>query len=123
MTDAYRAPSDVPRRPVRVGDVVASILLLVLGVIAFAVLAFASLFLAMMSDGCGSGANCNYGLMNAGYFVALLVPPLVFVASAIWAIIRLVRRMLAWWIPLVGAAGAFAAWGVGLAMMQASLGR
>jgi len=90
------------RRPVRVGDVVASIILLVLGAIAFAVLAFASLFLAMMSDGCGSGTNCNYGVMTAGYFVALLVPPVVFVASAIWTIIRLVRRRLAWWVPLVG---------------------
>jgi len=123
MTDAYRAPSDMRRRPVRVGDVVASIILLVLGAIAFAVLAFASLFLAMMSDGCGSGTNCNYGVMTAGYFVALLVPPVVFVAAAIWTIIRLVRRRLAWWVPLVGAAVALAAWGVGLAMMQASLGR
>jgi hypothetical protein len=108
---------------VRVGDVVASSILLVLGLIGFSIVAFASLFLAMVSDGCGSGTSCDFGVMTAGYFVALLGPPLVFLATAIWTIIRLVRRSLAWWLPLVGGAAALAVWGVGVAMMQASLGR
>lgn len=111
------------RRPVRVGDVVASSILLVLGLIGFSIVAFASLFLAMVSDGCGSGTNCDFGVMTVGYFVALLGPPLVFLATAIWTIIRLVRRSMAWWLPLVGGAAAMAVWGVGVAMMQASLGR
>ncbi|GLK17153.1 hypothetical protein [Herbiconiux flava] len=38
--------------PSRVGDVVAAVVLLVLGAIGIAMLAFVSLFLAMVSDGC-----------------------------------------------------------------------
>ena len=101
----------------------ASSILLLIGVIGFAMLAFVSLFLAMVSDGCGSGTNCDFGVMTAGYYIALVAPPLIFIGAAIWTIVRLVRRLLAWWLPLVGSLAALAAWGLGAAMMQASLGR
>lgn len=126
MNEAY-SPSPTglaaPRPPARVGDIVASSILLVVGAIGFAALAFVSLFLAMVSDGCGSGADCDFGVMTAGYFVALVAPPVIFVAAAVWTIIRLVRRRIAWWLPIVGSLAALAVWGIGAAMMQASLGR
>lgn len=87
------AGSGAQQRTVRVEDVVESSLLLVLGLIGFAILAFVSLFLATASDGCGSGTNCDLGMMAAGYFIALLVPT------------------------------ALAFWGVGAAIIQVSLGR
>lgn len=126
MTESYppsSASHGPARPPVRVADVVASSILLVLGAIGFTMLAFVSLFFAMFSDGCGSGTDCDFGVMTAGYFVALAVPPVIFVVTAVWTIIRLVRRRLAWWLPVVGSLAALAAWGIGVAMMQASLGR
>ncbi|MDQ0729204.1 DUF6264 family protein [Microbacterium sp. W4I20] len=126
MPDPFAPPAvghGAQRRPVRVGDVVASSILLIAGFIGFAMLAFVSLFLAMVSDGCGSGTNCDFGVMTAGYYLALVAPPLIFIAAAIWTIIRLIRRRPAWWLPLVGSVAALAAWGIGAGMMQASLGR
>lgn len=101
----------------------ASIVLMVLGLIGFAMLAFASVFLVMVSDGCGSDGACDFDLMTAGFFVALLGPPIVYLASVVWTIVRLVRRRLAWWLPVVGALLALGVWAIGLAMLQASLGR
>jgi uncharacterized BrkB/YihY/UPF0761 family membrane protein len=107
----------------RVGDVVASIVLLVLGGIGVAMLAFVSLFLAMVSDGCGSESSCDFGLMGAGYYIALLAPPVVYVAAGIVTLVRLTRRKRGWWVPVVGALAALAVWGIGYGMLMASLGR
>lgn len=111
------------RPPVRTGDLVASIVLMVGGAIVFAIVAFFSLFLSMMSDGCGSGGTCRYDLMTAGFLVALLGPPAVFIASVIGTIVRLVIRRSAWWMPLLGVLAGLLVWAVGFAMLQASLGR
>lgn len=112
-----------PKPPSRVGDVVATVVLLVLGGIGIAILAFVSLFLAMASDGCGSESNCDFSLMGVGYFIALLGPPLVYLAAAVWALVRLGQRRRSWWVPLLGAAAALAAWGIGLGLLTASLNR
>ncbi len=106
----------------RTADVTASVILLIAGVIGFAMLAFVSLFFAMMSDGC-YGDRCDTGLMSIGWLVALIAPPVVFIAAAVWTIVRLVRRKLAWWLPLAGAAVAVAVWVAGVALMDAGLRR
>ena len=121
------APGDqVPVRPstsgARIADVIASVILMVAGFLCFAVLAFMSLFLVMMSDGC-FGDRCNTGLMSVGWLIALGVPPVVFLAAAVWTIIRLVRRKISWWVAAVGAASGVAIWFAGVGIMNASLGR
>ncbi|WP_353681704.1 DUF6264 family protein [Microbacterium sp. 69-7] len=106
----------------RVADMIVSVILMIAGILGFAMLAFMSLFLVMMSDGC-FGDRCNTGLMSAGWLIALGVPPVVFVAAAVWTIIRLARRKIAWWVPLAGAGLSAVIWFVGVGIMNASLGR
>ncbi|RKS86803.1 hypothetical protein DEU37_2462 [Microbacterium sp. AG790] len=101
---------------------IVSVILMVAGILGFAVLAFMSLFLVMMSDGC-FGDRCNTGLMSAGWLIALAAPPIVFIAAVVWTIIRLARRKVAWWVPLAGAALSAVVWFVGVGIMDASLGR
>ncbi|MDF2991360.1 MAG: uncharacterized protein K0S37_1874 [Microbacterium sp.] len=99
-----------------------SVILIVVGVVGFGMLAFVSLFFAMMSDGC-YGDRCDTGLMSIGWLIALLAPPVVFIAAVVWTIVRLVRRKLAWWLPLAGGAVAVAIWVAGVALMDAGLRR
>jgi hypothetical protein len=110
-------------RPTNVGDVVASVILLIAGGFGFALLAVLSALLAMVSDGCGPVSVCNFDLMGVGYVIALAGPPLVYLSAAVWTIVRLTRRQRSWWIPILGAAGGGAVWGVGYAMLVASIGR
>lgn len=115
-------PRSAPWSRGRKADVTASVVLMVLGVIGFAFLAFISLFFAIISDGCMSG-TCDYSLMTVGYLLSLAGPPVVFVAASVWTIVRLTRGLRAWWVPLVGAVAALAVWGIAIALMQSSLGR
>ncbi|WP_231727625.1 MULTISPECIES: DUF6264 family protein [unclassified Rathayibacter] len=115
------APMRPPASRARIADVTVSVVLLVAGVIGFALLAMVSLLLAMVSDGCFD--QCDYGLMTVGWFIALLAPPVVFIGATVWTLLRIARRRTSWWMPLLGAVLALAIWGVGVGMMQASLGR
>ncbi|PJJ71389.1 hypothetical protein CLV46_0934 [Diaminobutyricimonas aerilata] len=120
---AYPAPAPhVPgarRNPV---DVTVAVILMVLGVIGFGMLAILSTLLIMMSDGCGSG-TCDYTLMTIAWFVALLAPPIVFLASVVVTIVRIARRRLAWWVPLAGAGVAAVVWFIAVGLMSLSTGR
>lgn len=115
-------PSRPPASGARIADVTVSVIIMLVGVVGFAMLAFASVFLVMMSDGCFDD-RCNTGLMGMGWFIALLGPPLVFIAAIVWTLIRIARRKTAWWVPVSGAVAAAVVWGIGAAVMQASLGR
>lgn len=122
VAPGYPVPAPRPAGSgARVADVTVSVILMFAGVLGFATLAFMSLFLVMMSDGC-FGDRCNASLMSAGWLIALGVPPVVFVAAVVWAIVRLVRRRIAWWVPVAGAVLGVSIWFIGVGMMNASLG-
>ena len=106
----------------RIADVTVSVILLVAGTVGFAFLAFMSMFLVMMSDGCFAD-SCNTGLMTVGWLIALVAPPAVFLAAIVWTLIRIGRRRTAWWVPVAGGAVAVAVWAIGGGLMQAGLGR
>jgi uncharacterized BrkB/YihY/UPF0761 family membrane protein len=112
-----------PARPRNVGDIVASVILMVAGGIGFMMLAVLSLLLGMVSDGCGPETQCDFDLMGVGYVIVLVGPPVIYLAAVIWTIVRLKRGRRGWWAPIVGALAALAVWGVGYTMLVMSIGR
>ncbi len=83
-------------------DLILTIVLLVV-MIGLALLAsFLSFFLAFASDSCGSGITCDYDRMATGMLLAMIGPLAVGLLVLIAAVVMLVLRRLAFWIPIVG---------------------
>ncbi len=99
----YAVAPATGKRPVRTWDLVLTIVLLVLDVVLAAIMSFFGLFLAMASDSCGV-RDCNTELIATGMMVAVGLPWLVLIVTIIAAVVVLVMRRLAFWIPLVGGA-------------------
>ena len=99
------------KRPVIVWDLVVTIVLLVLMAGLGFVLFFFSFFLAFASDSCGASSTCDSDLIATGMLVAMILPIAVGLLALVAAIIVLVLRRIAFWIPIAGMVlmvGAFA---------------
>jgi uncharacterized BrkB/YihY/UPF0761 family membrane protein len=94
-------------------DITLSIVFALLGAGLAVVLGGLGVFLAFVSDACGSSVECDYNQLSTGILLAVLLPAVITVAFIVWMIVRLVRRKRAFWVPLVGAVAAGAGWGVG----------
>ena len=91
-----------PRRPVIVWDLVLTIVLLVV-MIGLALLAsFFSFFLAFGGDSCGASVTCDTDRIAAGMLVAMIGPLAVALLALIAAVVVLVLRRIAFWIPILG---------------------
>ena len=91
-----------PARPRRVWDLVLTIVLIVLSLGGAVVASFLGLFvLAFGSDSCVA-RECNYDVMSTGMMIGLIGPWIPVVIAMIVAIVLLVLRRLAFWVPLVG---------------------
>ncbi len=93
------APS---KRPVIVWDLVLTIVLLVLMVGVALLASFFSFFLAFASDSCGAAVACDTDRMALGMLIAMIGPLAVGLVTLIAAIVVLVLKRLAFWIPVVG---------------------
>lgn len=103
------APAPPARPEPRTWDIVATVVLLVLLVLGGLVTSFMSLFLVMASDSCGTGSTeCNEGQLVLGVLVAAAAPWVAIVGMGVWAIVRLVRRKVAWWVAML----TIPAWGL-----------
>jgi hypothetical protein len=76
---------------------------LLLFVQAFSVLLFGGvgLFIAFVSDSCGSSSTCDDGRIAAGMMIPLGVSALFFLISLVQTIRRVRANRSAWWVPLV----------------------
>ena len=93
--------STAPKRGVSRGtDIALTIVFLVLQVTLVIALVLPALFLAMASDGCGEG--CNLGVIQAGFYVALFGPGVVFIANLIVSIVFLAQKRTSWLLSLLG---------------------
>ncbi|MFE6254238.1 DUF6264 family protein [Agromyces sp. NPDC057865] len=90
------------KRPIIMWDLVTTIVLLVLMIGAALLASFLSFFLAFAGDSCGASSVCDYDRMATGMMVAMIGPLLVGLLALIAAIILLVLRRIAFWIPLLG---------------------
>ncbi|RNB51309.1 hypothetical protein EDM22_04570 [Agromyces tardus] len=90
------------RRPVIVWDLVLTIVLLLLMVGAGFVLFFLAFFLAFASDSCGASSVCDSDRIATGMLLAIVLPVALGLIALVAAVVMLVLRRLAFWIPLVG---------------------
>lgn len=96
-------PAPPAKRPVKTLDVVVTIVLLVADGVLAALASMMGMFLVMASDPCGA-VTCNSELITIGWLMGMILPWLAFVATVIVAIVLMVKRRLAFWVALVGAA-------------------
>lgn len=100
MPTARHPPTTAPKRPLRVWDIVLTIVLL-LGVAAVTLIAsIFGLYLAMAADSCGV-RECDTNLIAVGMLVAAVMPWVLLGLAVIGSIVLLTLRRLAFWVPLV----------------------
>jgi len=98
----YAAPSPA-KPPVRTLDVVITIILLVGDAVLAGLASFMGMFLVMASDPCGV-RDCSTDLITLGWLMGMILPWVAFAATTIVSIVLMVKRRLAFWVPLAGAA-------------------
>jgi hypothetical protein len=91
-----------PRRPVIVWDLVLTNVLLVIMIGAALLASFFSFFLAFASDSCGAAVTCDTDRIATGMLIAMIGPLLMGLLALIAAVIVLVLKRIAFWIPIVG---------------------
>ncbi len=91
-----------PPRVRKSWDLILTIVLLVLFAGWVIVCAFAGALLALTGDSCGSGAVCNDDQIGAAVYLGTLGPVVVGLVVFAVTISRLVRRRVAFFVPLVG---------------------
>ena len=91
-----------PRRPVIVWDLVLTIVLLVVMIGAALLASFFSFFLAFAGDSCGAVVECDYDRMGTGMLIAMVGPLVAALFALIAAVVVLVLKRIAFWIPIVG---------------------
>jgi hypothetical protein len=95
----FTPPAPPVRRPRAVWDLWLTIALLLVAVLVDVVVSFFAVFLVFASDACVS--SCDSGLMSIGFLIAIALPTVALVLGIIAAILLLVFRRRAFWIPLV----------------------
>jgi hypothetical protein len=105
---AGAAPSlDRSRRPVRVWDLVLTMVLILCALGATLLLSYFGLFFAMASDACMGGNDCDTDLIGWGVLVAAGGVWVPFLAALAVSIVLLVVRRIAFWVPIAGLALSF----------------
>ena len=101
---AYAAAADAApaKRPIIMWDLILTIVLLVVMIGVTLLASFLSFFLAFAGDSCGSGITCDYDRMANGMLIAMIGPLAVGMLALIAAVIVLVLKRVAFWIPIVG---------------------
>ncbi len=107
MTGAYPGASAAApppaKPPVKTLDLIVTIVLLVADGVLAALASFMGIFLVMGSDSCGV-RECSTELITLGWLMGMILPWVAFALTVVVAIVLMVKRRLAFWVPLVGAA-------------------
>lgn len=86
----------------RTWDLALTIVLLVAMAAVAVVAALAGVFLVFVTDSCGTVGRCNDAVVTSGVLTGAIGPLLVALIAIAVAVVRLVRRRLAFWVPVVG---------------------
>lgn len=84
-------------------DTILTVILLILFLGFSIVCSFAGAAIAFVGDSCGSAAECNDGLIGTALYVGLGGPLVIGLIVLAITIVRLVRKRIAFFVPLIGA--------------------
>jgi hypothetical protein len=101
-------------------DIALAIVFLALQVALVIALVLPALFLAMASDGCSD--PCNLSVIQAGFYVAVFGPGVVFIANLIVSIVFLVKKRTTWLLSLLGAVASLLVFLLGVALVFVQTG-
>ena len=82
------------------------------------VFVLSALSFGFLNSGC---TDCGLTRIQFGQQICTFVPPLIAVVTIPWAIVRVVRRKIAFWLALLGALLMTIAFFIGSALMQSGL--
>ena len=111
------------RRPVRVWDLVLTIVLLAGEFVLTALLSYFGLFLAMASDACMGGNDCDSGLIGGGVLVAAGGVWIGMLVALVVSIVLLIQRRITFWVPIAGTVLSLVATFAGAGMAMAGTGK
>jgi hypothetical protein len=74
-----------------------------------------------LNSGCTVAAGCGTTRIQFGQQICTFVPPLIAAVTIPWGIVRVVRRKVAFWLPLVGAVLMTIAFFIGNSLMQSGI--
>lgn len=103
------------KRPVRRGDMIASIVLVLVAVIANVAVTATAVPLVLLTDSCDM--TCNYTVIESGFIFAVAAPSIVTLIGIFVTILRVAKRKRAFWVPLVTVAAGILALVIGTAVM------
>lgn len=83
-------------------DLVLTIVLLVVYLGWSLLCAFAGALLAMAGDSCGASSTCDYDVLATAFLVGSFGPVALALPVLIVAIVLVVRKRIAFWVPIVG---------------------
>ncbi|OOB89193.1 hypothetical protein B0T42_18915 [Rathayibacter sp. VKM Ac-2630] len=106
----------------RVWDLVLTIVLLAGEFVLTALLSYFGLFLAMASDACMGGNDCDSGLIGSGVLVAAGGVWIGMLVALVVSIVLLIQRRIAFWVPIAGTVLSVVATIVGAGMAMAGTG-
>jgi uncharacterized BrkB/YihY/UPF0761 family membrane protein len=99
---AFGPPAAPGKPPVRVWDLIITIILLVIDIVIAGFASLAGMFLVMGADACGV-RDCSTDLIVLGWLVGMILPWVALIVTAIVAIVFLLKRRITFWVPIVGA--------------------
>lgn len=112
---------DLPRQTSTVERAVTALLMVALAVLV-PVASFLGLFFGMVSDGCTGDTACDGTRIGLGVLVAAGSPVAVFIVALVVVVLRVVRRLPAWWVPLVALAVGAGLWILGAVIAASAVG-
>jgi hypothetical protein len=104
--------------PPRTADFLFTVLFIVIEVALVVLLFIAALAVSLTNLGCSTSVDgCDPTRVQVGQLLATWGPPVIALATAVIAIVRVLRLKVSFWIPLVGAAGMVGVFVLGRAIM------
>jgi hypothetical protein len=103
------------KKPIVLWDVILTLALLLGGFIAAIVIGISAISL-----GFAPGENCAGCADNQIFFgvvLAMFGPPVIYLLAIVITVIRLIKRQIAFWVPIVGVVGGLGLWAAGAALV------